>query len=125
MVPLSRTVKGEPRGMLRLIVPLISKGPLATVKRSPRLCGVLSILPSPSLTGAPLLALASGGLLSHAPHSHHCQNPSTSSKTNPHASLIPHLVFIFLTVLTIFYSSPSKIWFCSLLYLSCTRTVPG
>lgn len=52
---------GKPRGMLGLIAPSVSESPLAREKRCPRL------LPSPTLTGAPLSALASLGPISARP----------------------------------------------------------
>lgn len=96
-------------------------GPLARVKRSPKLVGCSPSSPPHMST---TVSLGIWRPVSHMPHSHHCQNPSTSSKTNPKISY-SILVFPFLIVLAIFYSSPSKIWFCSLIYLGCTRTVHG
>lgn len=74
---------GVPKGMLDLIASLISLDHWPEWREAPNLWGALH---PPLPTWAPLLALASGGPVSHTPHSHHCQNPSTSSKTNPKVS---------------------------------------
>ena len=69
--------------MLDLITSLISLEHWPEWREAPNLWGALH---PPLPTWAPLLALAPGGPVSHMPHSHHCQNPSTSSKTNPKVS---------------------------------------
>jgi len=74
---------GAPRGMLDLIASLISLDQWPEWREAPNLWGVLH---PPLPTWAPLSALAFGGPVSHTPHSHHRQNPSTSSKTNPKIS---------------------------------------
>lgn len=105
----SRTIKGKRRVLSRLILPSVSKSPLARVKRDPRFCGV----PSTSLTGAPLLALASVEPISARPtclFTTRISKASTPSLPHcPHCTY--HLLFISLQNWVLFY-------------LTCPRTVP-
>ena len=96
-------------------------GPLARVKRSPKLVGCS---PSPP----PRMSTSVGLGTWRASLTYATFPPLPESQyflQDESQSLILHLVFTFLIVLAIFYSSPSKIWFCSLIYLGCTRTVCG
>lgn len=124
-VPFLTRVKAEPKGMLGLVAPSVFKSSLARLKwPHPTECTQSSPFPPPQPSREHLLALASAGPISACPTFLLTTIiPALPSKTTCHASLIPYIFFIFLIVLTVFYSSPSNIWFYPLLYLTGTRTV--